>query len=384
MKSRRNYYRLLRVQPDASLEIIKLSYRTLMQKLQHHPDLGGDEWNASHINAAYATLRNPAKRAAYDRKLFSKSDIETVARGHLGKTPNSFKVKRKQSGSRRNYYRILQVQPDAELAVIEASYKLLKHKSQIDPALLDEAWKTLHNKEKRLRYDQHLMGRTKQNTNNKNAENKAKQPHGKKPSGHQQGKARTEQERKPESNTNQQQQQQQTQKEKPQNQTHRSNPYSAYQADAGPSSHHSANAYGAQSGQRCFFCHTPYSHNDYAHQHEYCDVCRSPLTLLEKAYENLPRRSVTRAKVKKPAAIFTSWPSRPERIALSDISATGVGFVSKKPMVVGSRIKIDAEDFKAIAEIKYCKAIGPFSKIGVRFITIQFIQQRGSFVSTSA
>lgn len=382
MKSRRNYYRLLRVQPDASLEIIKFSYRTLMQKLQHHPDLGGDEWNASHINSAYATLRHPAKRAAYDRKLFSKSDIETVSRGHLDKTPHSFKVKRKQSGSRRNYYRILQVQPDAELAIIEASYKLLKHKSQIDPALLDEAWKTLHNKEKRFHYDQHIMGRTKQNATNNNAGAKAKQPHNKKPSGHQQGKTQTEQERKTESNTRQQQQQ--TQKEKPQNQTHNSNPYSAYQADAEPTNHHNTNAYGTLSGQRCFFCHTPYSHNNYAHQHEYCDVCRSPLIVLEKAYENLLRRGVSRAKVKKPAAIYTSWPSRPEHIALSNVSATGVGFISKKPMVVGSRIKIDAEDFKAIGETKYCKAIGPFSKIGVRFITIQFIKQRGSFISTSA
>lgn len=67
MENRRNYYRILHVQPDAPTEIIKSSYRTLMQKLRMHPDLGGDQWNATLINEAYETLMNPGKRAEYDR-----------------------------------------------------------------------------------------------------------------------------------------------------------------------------------------------------------------------------------------------------------------------------------------------------------------------------
>ena len=39
-----------------------------MQKLKLHPDLGGDDWNASLLNEAYAVLSNPRKRAAYDRQ----------------------------------------------------------------------------------------------------------------------------------------------------------------------------------------------------------------------------------------------------------------------------------------------------------------------------
>jgi curved DNA-binding protein CbpA len=70
MKNRRNYYRILQVQPDAPMEIINSCYRTLMHKLRHHPDLGGDHWNASIINAAYETLSDPRRRAEYDRKLF--------------------------------------------------------------------------------------------------------------------------------------------------------------------------------------------------------------------------------------------------------------------------------------------------------------------------
>ena len=66
MKNRRNYYRVLEVQPDAPLEVIKASYRTLMQKLKYHPDLGGDDWNAAVINEAYRILSDPKKREGYD------------------------------------------------------------------------------------------------------------------------------------------------------------------------------------------------------------------------------------------------------------------------------------------------------------------------------
>jgi curved DNA-binding protein CbpA len=66
--NRRNYYRILHVQPDAPAEVIKSSYRTLMQRLRMHPDLGGDHWNASLINEAYTVLMDPDQRAAYDRE----------------------------------------------------------------------------------------------------------------------------------------------------------------------------------------------------------------------------------------------------------------------------------------------------------------------------
>lgn len=67
MENRRNYYRILHVQPDAPTEIIRSSYRTLMTKLRQHPDLGGDHWTATVINEAWAVLCDPAKRADYDR-----------------------------------------------------------------------------------------------------------------------------------------------------------------------------------------------------------------------------------------------------------------------------------------------------------------------------
>lgn len=84
MNNKRNYYRILHVQPDAPLEIIQSSYRTLMQKLKQHPDLGGEHWNASIINEAYGVLTDPEKRKAYDQALFKDKKLNKVAQQHSG------------------------------------------------------------------------------------------------------------------------------------------------------------------------------------------------------------------------------------------------------------------------------------------------------------
>lgn len=72
MKNRRNYYRILHVQPDAPLEIIKSCYRALLFKLKKHPDLGGNHWESALLNEAKDVLFDPGKRAAYDRNFLQK------------------------------------------------------------------------------------------------------------------------------------------------------------------------------------------------------------------------------------------------------------------------------------------------------------------------
>jgi curved DNA-binding protein CbpA len=69
MRNRRNFYRILQVQADAPVEVLKASYRTIMQRLRVHPDLGGDPEHAALINEAFATLSDPTRRAEYDRRL---------------------------------------------------------------------------------------------------------------------------------------------------------------------------------------------------------------------------------------------------------------------------------------------------------------------------
>ncbi len=66
---KRDYYELLHVSRDAPTEVIKASYRTLMQRLRMHPDLGGDSSVAAMINEAYAVLLDAKRRAEYDATL---------------------------------------------------------------------------------------------------------------------------------------------------------------------------------------------------------------------------------------------------------------------------------------------------------------------------
>jgi len=66
MKNRRNYYRILHVQPDAPEAVIHASFRAIMQRLRMHPDLGGDHAEAALLNEAAETLLDPVRRAAYD------------------------------------------------------------------------------------------------------------------------------------------------------------------------------------------------------------------------------------------------------------------------------------------------------------------------------
>jgi len=67
--TRKDYYEILEISRGASDEDIKKSYRRLAHK--YHPDKNpGDKSSEEHfkeINAAYEVLKDPDKRAQYDR-----------------------------------------------------------------------------------------------------------------------------------------------------------------------------------------------------------------------------------------------------------------------------------------------------------------------------
>jgi hypothetical protein len=67
MSNDRDYYRILRVSPNAPAAIVHASYRTLLQRLQMLSDSGADTTADEVLLAeAYAVLANPERRAAYD------------------------------------------------------------------------------------------------------------------------------------------------------------------------------------------------------------------------------------------------------------------------------------------------------------------------------
>jgi len=62
-----DYYKILQVDPDADIEVIKAAYRKLA--LKYHPDAGGgpeSEEKMKLLAEAYAVLSDPEKRARYD------------------------------------------------------------------------------------------------------------------------------------------------------------------------------------------------------------------------------------------------------------------------------------------------------------------------------
>jgi hypothetical protein len=62
-------YEILQVSPRAEPEVIEAAFRRLAR--MYHPDVhpsGGDPGRMVAFNLAYETLKDPAKRAAYDRR----------------------------------------------------------------------------------------------------------------------------------------------------------------------------------------------------------------------------------------------------------------------------------------------------------------------------
>jgi len=76
VNQQKTYYELLHVHNDAPAEVIRSSYRVLMQKLKMHPDLGGDPENAALVNKAYQILMDPNERAQYDIDINQTGEIK--------------------------------------------------------------------------------------------------------------------------------------------------------------------------------------------------------------------------------------------------------------------------------------------------------------------
>ena len=63
----RDAYRVLHVDPAADQDVIAAAYRVLARKL--HPDTGGEDATLmAELTRAYAILRDPERRLAYDRE----------------------------------------------------------------------------------------------------------------------------------------------------------------------------------------------------------------------------------------------------------------------------------------------------------------------------
>lgn len=72
----KNLYRILQVDPRATTEVIRAAYKVLARGLHPERDSSGlDEWRLTELKRAYAILRDPDQRHAYDMELAAESMV---------------------------------------------------------------------------------------------------------------------------------------------------------------------------------------------------------------------------------------------------------------------------------------------------------------------
>ncbi|MFF2318557.1 J domain-containing protein [Arthrobacter sp. NPDC058097] len=84
-----DYYAVLQIPRGASQQEIARAYRALMRR--HHPDVAGDDALPAELQLimqAFAVLRDPKRRAAYDREV-----LGAAASGGSGGQPQDIPIR---------------------------------------------------------------------------------------------------------------------------------------------------------------------------------------------------------------------------------------------------------------------------------------------------
>jgi curved DNA-binding protein CbpA len=320
-EERRNFYRILHLQPDAPFEVVRRNFRTLMQKLGMHPDLGGDHASAAQLVEAYATLSDPALRESYDDELLAHYDLAMVADGRPGGgRGRGGGHQKKRHSNRRNFYRLLRVQRDAPQAILEAALADARKTQRLDRRVLDDAAIILGIPERRQIYDA-----ARKRVGHARAAELALNP----------------------------------------------------LADGPPEATHDPRI-----KSFCAFCKTPCSPSLDPKAPMRCCECESPLTTPPAALQELSRRAVARMARSEPVRFYAYWPSTPETARLLDLSPTGLRMLTRRPIDPNECLKVEGDDFRAVGSVAHNARAGSTPSLGLRLLTVEFAEVRGSFVST--
>lgn len=405
VSERRNLYRLLHLQPDAPIELVRVNYVTLMTKLERHPDLGGDHWNAASLGAAYTTLSDPKKRSAYDAQLLERYDLSRLARVprkpraslHSPKATHektrAYSARLDPDGNQRNYYRVLGVQQDAPGPVIESAYRALHSRSTSpqERALLDSAFCVLSDPAWRARYDE-----IEQRERHPSAAHDLKD------------------------GIRHQRQSESARERKTSKPPEESEPTPSTEAGAAekekdaPQPGPEANPAGAMASRYaltvdpsgpyqplirsyCLFCMTPHGQNPDVVPAETpfetasrCRECDSPLFSPPADLLALERRAVTRFGRDEEILLHVDWPAPSVKGRAIDISPTGLRCMTAWPIETGERVRIEFSVLRAVGEVAFYqrRPASPGGKhavteAGIRFLTVAFEKNKGGFFSVT-
>lgn len=326
MGNRRNSYRILRVQPEAPTGFIKLIYRTMMQHLKMHPDLGGDTEQAALLNGAYRNLTNASLRTRENRSIaqqgFSWADIGT---GPLHAYRAVAKTDRYRNTNRRHYARTLFLQPDAEPVLLHAAKRWLAGRRELvkNTLLVECAHATLTDRTTRERYLALLSSCS-----------------------HQDALRQLECE-------------------------------AVAHADLLRSSPNNPPIDGA-----CPYCAAP--NNPLGPYRRLCTRCDSPLGRPPAMDSAVDRRKACRIKRDCQAKIEFGWPAQGVNVTLIDIAPTGVRFRSPVRLHAAEAIRLQIDGVRAVAKLTHSLSSRRGFTYGGQFLSVETDLDTGIFFQASA
>ena len=144
------------------------------------------------------------------------------------------------------------------------------------------------------------------------------------------------------------------------------------------------NDWSLSTGKFCAFCGTPHRSNQ---PDQSCARCDSPLTMPTANDDAFSlQRQIERMPSSFPVSIYPDWQGSCDKGVAIDLSPGGMCFSSTVALPIGKIIKIDSEPCTAIAQVRHCSASAGRSncETGVQFVTLRFNQSQGNFVSVSA
>ncbi|MEM9601435.1 MAG: J domain-containing protein [Pseudomonadota bacterium] len=330
MDNRRNSYRLLRIQPEAPPALITRIYRTLMQQLRFHPDLGGDTDQASLINQAYRRLMDPTERARENRALVERGLFPaSIGTGPVSTYAAHAATARHGNINRRHYARVLMLQLDAETALLNAarSWAANTPAQARNAALIERAHTTLADPTTRARYLELLA---------------AHSHHGALRALEQDTRVHAEAVR-------------------------------AAQAAQEANKAAPACPYCALSPLRIPSTPAPR-----------CSRCDSPLTPPPELQDTRRRRQASRLHRPTHATISVGWPPRRTPATVVDMSPVGVSFESASVLHHATVVRLDADGVCAVVELTHGNTTPQGYAYGGRFLSAEFDSDQGTFVRATA